>query len=388
VRTGAQVSILVGDDDAISRALLVRGLELDGHQVAVAENGNQALDLLRASPYDVVLLDVLMPELDGYDTLARIVDDETLRHIPVIMISGLEDIESVARCLEMGAQDYLPKPFNPVLLRARINGCLTRKRLDDTIRAQAEELAEWNRTLNARVDEQVQEIERMSRLRSFLSPQVADAIVAAGDDSVLESHRRKITAVFCDLRGFTHFSEISDPEDVMRVLREYHTEMGKIIFAYGATVEHFEGDGMMLYLNDPIPVPDATLEAVRMAVGMRDSAAKLAEGWRRQGYSLGLGVGVALGHATLGRIGFEGRFGYGAVGSVVNMAARLGNAAAAGQVLISQRVFAEVEDAVEAEPVGGLELKGFHEPQPVYSLLSVKEQLPGAERVGSDSAAV
>jgi adenylate cyclase len=376
--TGGQASVLVVDDDTISRALLVRGLEVDGHHVAVADNGRQALELLHAGDYDVVLLDVLMPGLDGYETLARIVADEGLRHIPVIMISALEEVESVARCLELGAQDYLPKPFNPVLLRARINGCLMRKRLDDTVRAQAEELAEWNRTLNARVEEQVAEIERMTRLRSFLSPQVADAIVAAGDDSVLESHRREITAVFCDLRGFTRFSDVADPEDVMRVLHEYQAEIGKIIFAYGATVEHFEGDGMMLYLNDPIPIPDATLRAVRMAVAMRDRAAELAAAWRRDGYELGLGVGVAVGHATLGRIGFEGRFGYGAVGTVVNMAARLGNAAAGGQVLITQRVLAAVEDLVETEPIGELELKGFRGPQRVYSLIAVKEQLAAA----------
>jgi adenylate cyclase len=367
-----QASVLVVDDDAINRSILARGLELDGHRVSAAENGRQALDLLHAQPFDVVLLDVLMPELDGYDTLARIVDDEKLRHIPVIMVSAVEEVESVARCLEMGAQDYLSKPFNPVLLRARINGCLMRKRLDDTIRAQAEELAEWNRTLNARVDEQVEEIERMSRLRRFLSPQIADAILAAGADSVLESHRSEITAVFCDLRGFTRFAEVIEPEDVMRVLRQYHSAMGEIIFEYGATLEHFEGDGMMLFFNDPIPVADPTNRAVRMAVAMRDRAAELADAWRRHGYDLGFGVGVARGYATLGRIGFEGRFDYGAVGSVVNMASRLGNAAAAGQILISLRVFAEVEDVVDAEPAGELELKGFHGPQKVFNLIAVK----------------
>jgi adenylate cyclase len=383
--TDVQASVLVVDDDAINRSILARGLELDGHRVSAAENGRQALDLLHAQPFDVVLLDVLMPELDGYDTLARIVDDEALRHIPVIMVSALEEVESVARCLEMGAQDYLSKPFNPVLLRARINGCLMRKRLDDTIRAHAEELAEWNRTLNARVDEQVEEIERMSRLRRFLSPQIADAILAAGADSVLESHRSEITAVFCDLRGFTRFAEVIEPEDVMRVLRQYHNAMGEIIFEYGATLEHFEGDGMMMFFNDPIPVADPTNRAVRMAVAMRDRAAELAAAWRRHGYDLGFGVGVARGYATLGRIGFEGRFDYGAVGSVVNMASRLGNAAAAGQILISLRVFAEVEDVVDAEPAGELELKGFHGPQQVFNLIAVK----GArtEPVQSDSGA-
>jgi adenylate cyclase len=383
--TDVQASVLVVDDDAINRSILARGLELDGHRVSAAENGRQALDLLHAQPFDVVLLDVLMPELDGYDTLARIVDDETLRHIPVIMVSALEEVESVARCLEMGAQDYLSKPFNPVLLRARINGCLMRKRLDDTIRAHAEELAEWNRTLNARVDEQVEEIERMSRLRRFLSPQIADAILAAGADSVLESHRSEITAVFCDLRGFTRFAEVIEPEDVMRVLRQYHNAMGEIIFEYGATLEHFEGDGMMMFFNDPIPVADPTNRAVRMAVAMRDRAAELAAAWRRHGYDLGFGVGVARGYATLGRIGFEGRFDYGAVGSVVNMASRLGNAAAADQILISLRVFAEVEDVVDAEPAGELELKGFHGPQQVFNVIAVKGA--SAESVQSDSGA-
>jgi class 3 adenylate cyclase len=386
--TDVQASVLVVDDDAINRSILARALELDGHRVATAENGRQALELLHAEPFDVVLLDVLMPELDGYDTLARIVGDEKLRHIPVIMVSALEEVESVAQCLEMGAQDYLRKPFNPVLLRARINGCLMRKRLDDTVRAQAAELAEWNRTLNARVDEQVEEIERMNRLRRFVSPQIADAILAAGADSVLESHRSDITAVFCDLRGFTRFAEVTEPEEVMRVLRQYQSAMGEIIFEYGATLEHFEGDGIMLFFNDPIPVPDPTSRAVRMAIAMRDRAAELADAWRRHGYDLGFGVGVARGYATLGRIGFEGRFDYGAVGSVVNMASRLGNAAAPGQILISLRVFAEAEDIVDAEPAGELELKGFHGPQQVFNLLALKGATPEPARSDSDAAAV
>jgi PAS domain S-box-containing protein len=256
-----------------------------------------------------------------------------------------------------------------------------------TVRAQADELTEWNRTLNARVDEQVAEIERMSRLRRFLTPQVADAILAAGADSVLESHRSEITAVFCDLRGFTHFAELNEPEDVMRVLREYHTAMGEIIFEYGATLEHFEGDGMMLFFNDPIPVADPTNRAVRMAIAMRDRAAELTGAWRRHGYDLGFGVGVARGYATIGRIGFEGRFDYGAVGSVVNMASRLGNAAAAGQILISLRVFAEVEDVIDAEPAGEFEMKGFHGPQQVFNVIGVKAPHARVEAVESDSSA-
>jgi PAS domain S-box-containing protein len=256
-----------------------------------------------------------------------------------------------------------------------------------TIRAQADELAEWNHTLNARVDEQVEEIERIGRLRRFLTPQVADAILATGADSVLESHRSEITAVFCDLRGFTHFAEVNEPEDVMRVLREYHGAMGEIISEYGATLEHFEGDGMMLFFNDPIPVADPTNRAVRMAIAMRDRAAELTDAWLRHGYELGFGVGVARGYATLGRIGFEGRFDYGAVGPVVNMASRLGNAAASGQILISMRVFAEVEDVIDAEPVGEFEMKGFHGPQKVFNVMGVKAQGVRAEPVERDSGA-
>jgi PAS domain S-box-containing protein len=256
-----------------------------------------------------------------------------------------------------------------------------------TIRAQADELTEWNRTLNARVEQQVEEIERMGRLRRFLTPQVADAILAAGADSVLESHRSEITAVFCDLRGFTHFAEVNEPEDVMRVLRDYHTAMGEIIFEYGATLEHFEGDGMMLFFNDPIPVPDPTNRAVRMAIAMRDRAVELAAAWRRHGYDLGFGVGVSRGYATIGRIGFEGRFDYGAVGSVVNMASRLGNAAAAGQILISLRVFAEVEDVIDAEPAGELEMKGFHGPQQIFNVIGLKATHARVEAVESDSGA-
>jgi PAS domain S-box-containing protein len=269
------------------------------------------------------------------------------------------------------------------LMRARLEA----EEATRTIRAQADELTEWNRTLNARVDQQVEEIERMSRLRRFLTPQVADAILAAGADSILESHRSEITAVFCDLRGFTHFAEVNEPEDVMRVLRDYHTAMGEIIFEYGATLEHFEGDGMMLFFNDPIPVADPTNRAVRMAIAMRDRAVQLTDAWRRHGYGLGFGVGISRGYATLGRIGFEGRFDYGAVGSVVNMASRLGNAAAAGQILISLRVFAEVEDVIDAEPAGELEMKGFHGPQQVFNVIGLKVPHARVEAVQSDSGA-
>jgi class 3 adenylate cyclase len=315
----------------------------------------------------------MMPHVSGRELLAAVRADEALRSIPVILLTARAGMDARIESLDAGADDYLAKPFDEGELLARIRSLLRIKEYQDTIRAQAAELAQWNRTLSERVEQQVDEIERIGRLRRFLSPQVAEAIVTVGDESALESHRREITVTFCDLRGFTRFSEVVEPEEVMRVLHEYHAAMGAVIFEHEGTLEHFEGDGMMIFFNDPIPVPDPAERAVRMAVAMRDRAAELSEGWRKRGYELDFGVGIAIGYATLGRIGFEGRFDYGAVGSVVNLASRLGNEAAGGQILISQRVLAAVEELVEVEPVGEIELKGFHETQRVSNVVRLKQ---------------
>ncbi len=381
--TTAQGRILVVDDEAINRRVLTRALETQGYVVATAENGRQALALLRgerAPAFDVVLLDVLMPELDGYETLAQIKRDATLRHLPVIMISAIDETDSAIRCIELGAEDYLPKPFNPVLLRARLGASLEKKRLHDQerehlamIEARDAELAEWNRTLEARVQQQVEEMERLGRLRRFLSPQLAEVIVSSGDESLLESHRREVTVVFTDLRGFTAFAEAAQPEDVMGVLREYHQELGPLVYQYEGTLERFAGDGMMIFFNDPVPCPDPAWRAVRMAVAMRGRAADLTRLWRKRGYRLDLGIGIAMGYASCGRIGFDQRFDYAAIGTVTNLAARLCDQAKAGQILISERTYMEVEELVEAEPLGDLTLKGFHLPVAAYNVVSVKD---------------
>jgi len=222
------------------------------------------------------------------------------------------------------------------------------------------------------VEEQVAEIERMSRLKRFLSPQLAEVIVSSGDEKLLESHRREITVVFSDLRGFTAFAETAEPEEVMGVLREYHAAMGTLIFEFGGTLERFAGDGLMVFFNDPLPCPDPAQRAVRMAVAMRERAAELTRTWRKSGHQLDFGVGVAMGYATLGRIGFEGRFDYGAIGTVTNLAFRLCGEAKGGQILISQRVYAAAEELVEAEPVCEVALKGFHRPVPTYNILRLK----------------
>ena len=232
------------------------------------------------------------------------------------------------------------------------------------------ELNKLNQQLERRVADQVSEIERMSRLRRFLPPQVADLIVASGTEKQLESHRREITALFCDLRGFTGFSESSDPEDVIALLREYHAAIGEIINTYGGTLERYAGDGVMVVFNDPIPVDNPALQAVQMALEMRTAIGALTGKWRRLGHEIGFGIGIAHGFATLGTIGFEGRFDYAAIGTVSNVASRLCDEAKPGQILISPRVLMAVEDAISVEPVGEFKLKGISRPMVAYNVLS------------------
>jgi class 3 adenylate cyclase/putative methionine-R-sulfoxide reductase with GAF domain len=240
------------------------------------------------------------------------------------------------------------------------------------LEAQSQEVVKLNQHLERRVADQVGEIERMSRLRRFLSPQVADLIIASGMEKQLESHRREITALFCDLRGFTSFSESAAPEDVISLLRDYHAAIGEIIIKYSGTLEHYAGDGVMVFFNDPIPVENPALQAVRTALDMRTAIGALTEKWRRLGHEIGFGVGIAHGFATLGTIGFEGRFDYAAIGTVSNVASRLCDEAKPGQILISPRVLMAVEKDVTVEPVGDFSLKGIRRPLTAYNLLASK----------------
>jgi adenylate cyclase len=278
-----------------------------------------------------------------------------------VMITASGNKEKT-RAIEAGADDFVSKPFDLSELLARVASLARIKRYQDTITKQAAELAQWNAELEARVNTQLEELQRMNRLRRFLSPQVAELVINSGDDSILGSHRREIVVVFCDLRGFTAFAESSEPEEVMGVLREYHAALGELIFRYEGTLERFTGDGLMVFFNDPIPLDRPAQRAVEMALAMRDRVRTLAEGWNRVGHDLGFGVGIAQGFATLGRIGYEGRFDYAAIGSVTNLAARLCAEAGAGQVLVSQRVFSAVDDVATGESVGALELRGFSRP--------------------------
>src|SRR3990172_5851821 len=365
-------SVLVVDDTEMNRDMLCALLEADGHKAAVAENGRVALEAIKKNPFDLILLDVMMPEMNGYQVLEQLKADPSLRDIPVIVLSALDEIGSVVRCIELGAEDYLPKPFDPVLLRARIGACLEKKHLRDQEVQLRKELAEWNQRLEQRVEEQVTQLERLSRLKRFFSPQLAELIVAGGADDPLKTHRREITVVFLDLRGFTAFAETAEPEEVMGVLRDYHAEMGKSILEHEGTLERFTGDGMMIFFNDPVPVPNPAERAIRMALAMRARVKQLTLKWRKLGYELDFGVGIAQGYATIGGIGFEGRWDYGAIGTVTNLAARLCGEANPGHLLVPQRLLASVEELVEVEPVGELSLKGFHRPVGTYNVLQLK----------------
>jgi len=365
----SEAALLVVDDIEDNRYTLTRRLSREGYtNLTTAANGREALELLQEKPIDLVLLDIMMPEMNGYEVLERLKADPDLRHIPIIMISAVDEIESVIRCIELGAEDYLSKPFNPTLLRARVGASLERKRLHDQVRAQAADLATWNKTLEKRVADQLAEIERMGRLRRFLSPQIAAAVLASGDESVLESHRRDIAVVFCDVRGFTAFAETAEPEEVTSFLREYHTRLGALIHKYEGTLERFIGDGLMVLFNDPLRCTDPSIRAVRMAVEMRTQIKELTAKWRKQGHELGFGMGISYGYATLGRIGFEGRFDYSAVGTVVNLAARLCEQASDGQILIDGKVLSAIGAVAETQPAGELTLKGLHRPIPAFNV--------------------
>jgi class 3 adenylate cyclase/CheY-like chemotaxis protein len=360
--------ILVVDDNDDNRDMLSRRLRRQSYQVLTAAGGRAALGVLAASPVDLVLLDVMMPDLDGYAVLQQLKADPTLRDIPVLMISALDDLDSVVRCIQLGAEDYLGKPFEPVLLQARIGACLEKKRLHDQEARHRRELAAFNETLERRVADQVAQLEQLGRLKRFFSPQLAELIVAGGTEDPLKTHRREVTVVFVDLRGFTAFAETAEPEEVMGMLREYHAEMGRLIMAHEGTLERFTGDGMMVFFNDPVEVPNPAERAIRMAVAMRDLIAGLAVSWRKRGWDLGLKVGIAQGYATIGAIGFEGRMDYGAIGNVTNLAARLCGEAEGGQILISARVASAVESLIDAESLGPLTLRGLARPVPIWSV--------------------
>ena len=364
--------ILIVDDNETNRDILKTRLAAHGYDLLEAGDGEQALAIAKECSPDLLLLDVMMPKLDGIEVCRRLKHDPGFAFMSVILVTAKSDSKDVVAGLEAGADEYLAKPIDQLALVARVKSALRLKELHDRVAAQAADLAAWNRDLERRVEEQVRELERVGRLKRFLAPQIAELIVSSGDEQILESHRREITVVVCDLRGFTAFSETVAPEDVMAVLREYQSGLGTLVDKFEGTVERFTGDGMMVWFNDPLPCADPCARAARMGIEMRDCVSALADRWRKLDHDLGFAIGMAHGYATLGRIGFERRFDYAAVGMVVNLAARLCGEARDGQILIDSRVRAAVDSFATIEPVGELALKGFNRPVKAFNLMCVQ----------------
>jgi len=375
----AAARILVVDDVPENVRLLEAVLEANGYDVVSATDGRGALELATSAAPDLVLLDVMMPELDGHAVCRQLRQQEETAVLPVIMLTASEGSEK-RTAIEAGADDFIPKPFNRDELLTRIKSLLRIKRYHDTIKAQAAELLDLNRTLESRVQTQLEELGRLQQLRRFLSPQLADAIVSSGDESILRSHRRQVAMLFADLRGWTSFVDTVEPEELMRVLGEFHGAIGGLVARFDATVGFIEGDGVQLFFNDPIEVPDAALRAVRLGCALREEMAELTALWRKRGYDLDFGAGIALGYATCGEVGFEGRSDYAAIGAVTNLASRLADEATAGQILITQRLYAEVEGDVDVEPVGEFTLKGFQRPVSALDVVAIRKEaeLPAA----------
>ncbi len=376
----ARPLVLIVDDNAANVDILRTRLASQGYDVVTASDGEEALSVAKKDEPDLILLDIMMPKLDGIEVCRRLKGNEELAFTPIVVISAKSQPKDVVSALEAGADEYLGKPIEQTALVARVKSMLRIKELHDKTQAQARELAQLNQSLEERVAAQVVELERISQLKRFFSPQLAELIVSSGDEKFMESHREEITIVFCDLRNFTEFAATAEPEEQLQVLREYHHVLGSLIFKFEATLEHFAGDGVMAFFNDPVPCPDAPARAIRMALAMREEVNGLIEQWKKRGFYLGFGVGITQGYATLGQVGFEGQFHYMAIGSVANLAARLCAEAQNGQILITQRVLAEVEGAVEVKSIGERTFKGFHKPIPVYQVI-------GADRCASRTSA-
>jgi class 3 adenylate cyclase len=365
-------SVLVVDDQEANVTLLADLLHVHGFAVERAASGEEALATIERHAPDIVLLDVMMPGLSGLDVCQRLRADPRHRALPIILVTSLDPEKERIRGLEAGADDFLAKPVNVPELLARVRSQMRVKRLLDQTQAQAAELALLNAELQRRVDEKVNEITRLSRLRRFLTPHLAERIVAGGPDDPLQSHRRDIVVVFFDVRGFTAFSERNAPEDVMSVLHELHQVVGTQTHRFHGTIERFVGDGVMVFFNDPEPIEAPCAVAVRYAAEVMRACDEPIERWRRNDFGISLGSGIAYGFATLGAIGFADRMDYGAIGSVSNLAARLCSEAKGGEILMSKRVAAALPANFRTALTGPWTLKGFRDPVDAFRLVAIE----------------
>jgi adenylate cyclase len=374
--------ILVVDDDPVNRQMLTRLLEQDGYRADTAADGLRGLEMLQADPFDLVLLDLVMPEIDGYEVLTRIKGDQALKHIPVLMITAVDDVASAARCIEAGAEDYLPKPFDAVVLRARITASLSRKRMHDLEAQHLADMARLNRRLESRIEEQMAELVRTGELRRFLPNQVAESLLAGALTPDDHFERRRVTALFADLVGFTDLSETLEPEELAEVLNAYLREMTAMAVSHGGALDNFIGDGLMVIFGAPAASDEASqaLAAVQTAIGMRSRMRELAAELSQRGIpgDLQIRAGINTGHCTVGVFGSDVMRAYKAVGFAVNIASRLQSAADPGGILCGYRTYALVEGQVRAVRREPLRVKGSARPVEAWEIigLSDKEALP------------
>jgi class 3 adenylate cyclase len=357
--------ILVVDDQRSNVEMMAGVLAGRGYDVVTAFDGTHAIEQVRTTRPDLVVSDILMPQMDGYELCRKLRADGATALLPIVLVTSLDDQAERIKGLESGADDFLSKPVNWEELFARVRSLLRVKALQD-------ELKELNSRLEGRVREQVAQLQRLSRLKRFFSRDVAEAIVAGGED-MLKPHRREITAVFLDLRGFTAFTDRADPDEVMELLRAYHQTLGQTVDSFGGTLEHFAGDGIMIFFSDPLPVDRPAERAVRMALALQEAFTPISAAWEKLGHDVGLGIGISQGEATLGVIGFEQRWEYAAIGNVPNLAARLCGAARAGEIMLDAQTEHDVAHMAQTEPVGPLTLRGFQQPVAAFRLISVAE---------------
>ncbi|MEJ2122651.1 MAG: response regulator [Alphaproteobacteria bacterium] len=369
--TGRVAHILVVDDQRANVEMAAELLRVRGYRVDTAVSGEEALERVRTSPPDLLVMDIVMPGLDGYEVCRRLRAQPDTALLPIVLVTSLDPYAERLKGIEAGADDFLSKPVNWPELFARVRALLRIKALQDEVRQQAAELRDWNAKLEVRVRKQVAAIERLGRLKRFFAPQVAEAIVAGGEE-LLAPHRRDITVVFLDLRGFTAFTDRADPGDVVDLMRAYHASMGRIVDEYEGTLEHFAGDGVLIFFNDPVPVDKPAERAVSMALELQRAFQPIAESWAQRGHTVGLGIGIAQGEATLGVIGFESRWEYAAIGNIPNLAARLCGEARAGEILIDGQTERDIAHVAETESVEPLQLRGFLQPIVAFRLHGIR----------------